>query len=297
MTLGIFMVIGVGLIWVFVGVMMSYVARQGIDNVVRMAVSSAVCAAVAWAFWAKYDVLLAGDAPRLSHLAAAFMTAACANCLGVIVLEKAMRCGHHGIVWTVAQTALLFPFLAGIVFFGESVVPRKAAGVVFILLSLAIFGILRERKSPHHAGAPSRAWFPLALLAMLLLGLHQTCITVPSHWENWSDAANMRMPFFYIASTASYWSVAGVRRRPVTRRAVIVGLVSSILGLVSAPLMYAALDQLETTNMVSLAYPVAVGTCIVGFALYSLVFLRERATAWHLVGIAAGLVGIVLIAM
>ena len=60
---------------------------------------------------------------------------------GVILMQKGMRGGHHGIVFTISQSAMIIPFLCGIIIFGEKITLYQLAGMIFVLISFVAFGM------------------------------------------------------------------------------------------------------------------------------------------------------------
>jgi multidrug transporter EmrE-like cation transporter len=56
--------------------------------------------------------------------------------------------------------------------------------------------------------------------------------------------------------------------------------------------MYRALDLLAGQNLAGMVYPLGVGTCIAGFALYSLLWLKERANPAIVSGVVLSVVSV-----
>jgi hypothetical protein len=42
------------------------------------------------------------------------------NAWGVLTLQRAMRRGHHGVTWAIGQSAMVVPFLVGVLVFGDA---------------------------------------------------------------------------------------------------------------------------------------------------------------------------------
>ena len=166
-----------------------------------------------------------------------------------------------------------------------------------IAASLAAFGAARNEKSTAGGQAGSRLWFALALLAFLCLGMVMFLATIPSHWKDWSDVGGVRIPIYYAGVAGVYAAI--LIRRPGRMSWTMLALAALICidGLASLLLIFGGLDRLGDCRMVSIAYPIAVGTCIVGFAAYSLFILRERTTPLHIAGIALAVAGIALAAL
>lgn len=296
MYFGILLVFITGLSWSAVGVVYSHVARHKLDLFAVKGVQTLLGAVFAWVFIADWPALLRGDAIRLGELALVMLGSGLLNGVGVIAMQKAMRAGHHGIVWTMGQSAMVLPFAYGVLFFGEAAPLRRCAGVALVLGSLVLFGLKRRSVTPVK-GEASGAWFPLALLTLLLLGSHQSLATTPAHWQGWEDAARMRVPFATLGIALCYVAPTVARRAWPNRKTLGVGLVLLGIGVPTQLIFYTGMDALRAHKMVSLAYPLAVGTCIVVFALYSALVLKERKTPASLAGIALGIGGLALISL
>jgi len=67
------------------------------------------------------------------------------------------------------------------------------------------------------------------------------------------------------------------------------------LGFPSLIFFYRGMDLFAEKNLVSMVYPLAVGTSIVTFMSYSLFYLRERTPKIAIVGICVGILGLILI--
>lgn len=75
------------------------------------------------------------------------------NIFGMLLLQTAMKRGNSGIAWALTQSALIGPFLFGMVFFGEKHSLLGITGLCLVLLGM-ICQIKDERKTP--GAAPGR---------------------------------------------------------------------------------------------------------------------------------------------
>ena len=62
-------------------------------------------------------------------------------------------------------------------------------------------------------------------------------------------------------------------------------------------LQYPSMDTLAKHGAGSLSYPLLVGSCVVGFSLYSKLFLKEKMTPLQWGALASCLAGIILICL
>jgi multidrug transporter EmrE-like cation transporter len=212
-------------------------------------------------------------------------------------MQQALRRGHHAATWTIGQSALIFPYLAGVALWSDPIAARKTAGVGLILVSLGALG-LAKRRAGDNAPAARRdyLWLTLAVLTMLGLGTHQALSTWPSHWAGWSDAARLRVPLLATGATVGYVAASVAMRRWPGRLELLLGALLAAQAVPGQWLLYKAMDHLSPYGMTGLAYPLAVGTCILCFVAYSLLVLKEKLTAFHVAGLALGVAGIGLMA-
>ena len=109
MLKGITLVVIVGFCWTLAGIVFSRVARKTINFFAFMGVSFFINMVLAWIIFPDYSVILNGSVEKLRPLALVMMTSGILNSIGITSMKRAMKKGHHGIVWTIAQSALLIP--------------------------------------------------------------------------------------------------------------------------------------------------------------------------------------------
>ena len=134
------------------------------------------------------------------------------------------------------------------------------------------------------------------MLTFVLLGGVQVLASIPSHWKGWTDVAGLRTPAYLTGASLGYLCTRLSRKdskgQAVWRWAVPYAI-GVVVGLVT---IFAALDRMGQFDRVALAYPLAIGVCIAGFAIYTALVLRERSVL-SLSGIAAAVAGIALLSM
>jgi drug/metabolite transporter (DMT)-like permease len=190
---------------------------------------------------------------------------------------------------------MVVPFLAGVLVFGEPPTALRLAGVGAILASLAAFGYAREDGERGQPPSKPWSWFLIALAALAILGLQQSLTSLPSHMPALTDRARLRIPLLFLGNAAiilALWGRDGGRPSRLTLTLALVGVVIGVPGSLA---LIRGLDLLADGSMASLGFPVAVGSCILSFAAYSALVLRETFTRWHVAGMAVGLTGMVLL--
>ena len=210
-------------------------------------------------------------------------------------MQKAMRSGHHGIVWTISQFALIVPFLFGVVIFREPTTLLKNLGILFVLVSFLAFGLDQSRTN-RQVDKSFHFWFPLTMIAFVVLGIHQTISLVPGFWHNWEDSANLRGALINTGFFMTYLiAVIFSGRLPSNRTVLKLGLLSGILVFISPITLFGSMDLLAKVNMLSMVYPLTVGTCIIAFIIYSILFLKEKLSFTTFAGIGTGIAGLIFI--
>lgn len=295
MFVGVTLAVVTGIIWAFLGLLLSQVVKRKLAVVAVLEAAFLLSTVVAWALLVNWSALRGGPGPRVLEAAGLQFIGGVLTAGGYLAMQRAMQTGHHGAVWTIGQCAMVFPFLAAVLVFGERPKVLQELGVGLIVLSLVLLGLSKPRAGQGQGGTGS-AWLSWALLTFLLLGGVQVLASVPSHWKGWTDAAGLRTPAYLTGATLGYLATRLFRRSGgptnVWRWAVPYGA-GVVVGLIT---IFASLDQMARVQRVGLVYPISIGVCIAGFAVYTALVLRER-SALSLSGIAAAVAGIALLSM
>jgi drug/metabolite transporter (DMT)-like permease len=290
---GTLYVVAAGLLNAVMGVFFSQAGRQGMRLPAFGLVMGLSSTAVIWCF-CDWPVLLAGDIPRWRGFVPILAIGGSLSWCGLLLMMVAMRRGHQAGSWMVTQSAMVVPLLAGILIWGDRPRSVNLAGGALLLGSIVLFGV---QPAARARAAPAKPWFFIALLGFLAMGVSQTLLTVPSHWPGWSDPGRLRVPVMSTAATIFLATACVVQRCWPRRHEWIFGVISNFVGLGNAVLLFAGMDRLAERNLVALAFPLSIGTGMVGFAIYSRVWLREPLGAFGGTAVAVGLVGLCLLAI
>ena len=129
---------------------------------------------------------------------------------------------------------------------------------------------------------------------MLLNGIAPALTLIPGHLGLTPEALTWRVPFYCLVGLG-WWVVLLVRHEKF--RFSWHGVLYGIVVATGQFLLYHASDCLERHNATALAYPIAVGTCILLRRLYSRYVRRECFSRLEAVGLALLLAGIALLNM
>ncbi len=294
------MLLATGLGWTITGSMLSYMARKGISVVTLLVPQILLSVVLATIFLPDYKTLAIGHVSGLLPLSVLLIGAGILNAVGILVLQAAMRAGHHGTAWSIGQSALIVPFLAGVISFHDSLPLGRLLGVIGIIISLAAFGLVQEKQqgsSPAIVSQKNRRGFFLALAAMLIFGIAQTIMSLPSHLPGLTDTARLRVPLLYLGHCVVYLGWWWRKPEKLQRNVMVIAAICSIVAVTSTQLLFLGIDRLAKANMSSVGFPIAVSCSIMCFAIYSALIMRETFSRWHAVGLTAalgGIIGIVL---
>ena len=283
-----------GLMWAANGTILSRIARRGIDPVSFLAIAGIGNAVAAWAFVPNFGAIRAGDLTRTGELAILMMIAGASVGVGALAMQGAFRRGHHGATWSINQAALVTPFIFGLILWGDKLTLLGLLGAGAIVACLVFLGTA-QGDGEHTSNASHRTWLGFALLAFALTSLELVLKAVPSQWVGWEDVARIRAPLSLTGGMIIFQIIAmtmGRYTRTLPWRMIVV---SVALIVPSQVLIFKALDIFERHEVGGLTWPTAIATCIVAFALYSVFILKEKMTTLRGVGIAMGVVGIILI--
>jgi multidrug transporter EmrE-like cation transporter len=304
-----------GLLWTVIGIIISQVARHGHGMLSFLAAGAVLNAAASWILLPRYGVLAKGAIAEMGRLAVVMFLAGAGSAVGTLLAGHAMRQGHHGATWTMVQSAMVIPFLAGVFIWRDRVGLPDVAALVLILTSIVLFGragtaVASDRggaeggtQRPGGAETPSRlavrqvSWWVVALAAFVFVGLQQVLHTMPSRWPGWDDTGRLRVPLAMAGTLVAFGAALLFRRKLPDRRSWIPAALLAVCVVPSHVLLYRGLDALATSGRAGLGYPVAVGTCVIAFATYSVGVLREPTTREHVTGLVLGIAGVVLMAM
>ena len=299
MVLSIASLVLVGLGWTLTGAVMGAAPKKKIDPGLIQLLG---------AFFSSVVCLLLLDQAALAAIPAqvrlltflSFFFCGVFNCIMLCLMANAMQKGPNGIIWAVIQSAMIFPFLLGVIAFGESPKPVRVAGLCAILLSLILSGAGRDNTGKGNE------WKVPAFIAFLLTGAGHILVSLPSFFE----ASRGVSPLFRLLGigTGALVTSAGIswfRRREFSLKAnlrsrhlwIYTGSLQ-FFGLISACLLqYPAMDALARHGIGGAAYPIMIASCLVGFSLFSLLCLKEKLTFLQYAALGCCVAGIPLICL
>ncbi len=223
----------------------------------------------------------------------------------LLLMAYAMQRGPNGIIWCVIQSALVFPFLGGIVFFGVELTWLRALGILALLTALVLFACSKDN-SRYGQG-----WRLPAFAALILAALQQNLSVMPSYFEEarvvTSTARTMISAVGGLAGAICYLSFRMIREHSENYAGHLLHnlknpalwfyvLILQGFGLVFAiTLFYPGMNAMADAGLGGMCYPMMVGSCIVSFTLTSVWFLKEKVRLPQLAALVICITGLVLI--
>jgi drug/metabolite transporter (DMT)-like permease len=299
LSTGIVMLVGAGLGWAVTGTLLSYLARRRIPAASALAMQMLVAMTLAWVILPDYTALAASGIAAHWRLALLMFVGGFINGAGVLTMQYAMRGGHTGLVWAIGQSALIFPFIVGLIFFHEPATSMRVLGVAAILTALLIYASTRNTGSVSVPGVKANdgSWFFQALSVMVIFGLVQSLMSLPSHLSMLADTARLRVPCFFLGFGMFYFVIWA--RRPLRPKSRTLGFaaICGVTAVTSTLLLFLALDRLAQAQMASVGFPTGIGASILFYTIYSIIILREPFSFRHAFGMTANLGGLIALAL
>jgi len=243
----------------------------------------------------RWSLLAAGHVPRLGQLVAVMGASGIFTAIGMSAMTAAMGRGHGGISWAISQSAMIVPFVLSVAVFGDRVGAAGGIGMVLLFAMVAVLGARGGTARGTHTG---RGWFLVVAAAFLSLGASQALSIIPQRWPGWTDTANLRIAVssaFFLATLALAWLVKG--GRPIKGRIALLALAHAALGFSGQVALFRAIDLLNPHGLVALCHPLSTGATILSFSIYSRVALGERFRTAATAALAAGLLGLLFLAV
>jgi len=294
MIVGILLALAVGAIpWTGIGAIYGLVAARKINVYNFNAAVYGICALAAAPLVHWQSLLTVGDAGRIPELVLVISLSGILDALGMILIIKQMEAGSTAIPWTLAQMAMVWPFLFGVIFGGDRPMWLAWGGIIAMLACVAMLG--RSQRAHDDATCQSGIRFLKPFAGFVVIGLAQTLSTIPSYWKGWEDTANLRTFLSVACPAVVLIGLCACRRIRLTRQTLGYGALGALATLAGFIGLYAALDLLGRQGLASVSYPLAVGACVVGVVGYSLT-QGERLDRLKIIGMALGLIGLACVA-
>ena len=295
MFIGLLLCFVVGILWTCVGVFYKMMAQWKLSVFDISLVTCPSTILLTLLFYTKTGAFLSGELEFPDWTYVLYMiVAGGVNMGGCLILQRSMLYGKSAVTWAIGQSALIIPFLAITLIFAEPWSGLKILGTLAILAGMIAFSGRNESK--NDVLQRSRYGLILALIAFAVLGIAQTMLSGASYL-NCKDPGRIRPVLALIGSfSAVCIGKISLKQRGfhLERKALLlIGLILIQNSLVTC-IQFVAMDHLAACRMNAVFFPFAIGVCIGGYALCSVVFFKEKTTKLIRLGILLILTGILM---
>ncbi len=304
MLFGVCALLAVGASWCVVGIVFEDAPRRGVQTGLLQFVNSALSVLLSSAIFCCFlNLSDSGSLPLVLLTCGTYALSGIFNFCALQAMGAGMKCGPAGIVWAIMQSALIFPFLCGIILFGQTLTVPGLFGFLLLCSALIFFAQTKNRENNPKASGP---WLFYAFLALSIIAVQQCLATLPSYFPEARTVSpvlrslgmsggvliaaagniliqrlrgSIRFPDFF-AGLRNHWVYA-------------YSIVMQCFFLFFAYLfLYPGLDAMTNAGAGSLSYPLMVGSCISVFSIYSLIRLKEKLTGIQIAALGLCLAGL-----
>lgn len=287
MWMGVFLALVTGVLWIVVGIILRYAGNR-----IKMLDATLLYSLLQLPFFLwLLDGVAEFSSANFWHLLG-MLLAGVVNVWATLLLQKAMADGNSGVSWAIGQSALVSSFVTGILFFGEEFSIIRCSGAVLIVCGMVVLGF--SQRDPRSNVRSSRRWLWYAFAAFLLLCFAQATVAAGSNWQLSSGMRGALMTIGAIGFCVGRKYTSPERGFVFNKVMWVTVLGLAVVGLVSEMTNFIALDYLAEVNLSGIGYPLCLGSCIAGFALYSALVLREKTNPATWCGILLIVLGIFL---
>lgn len=294
MLLGFILTILVGLFWAFVGVYFKLLEKWNSDYVKFTLFTDLFSLIIYLVFFTHTKAILSGNVelPGWGYLLFVLIAGVFRYFSGRIH-QYSMKYGNSGILWAIGQSYLILPFFAMILLYKE---PYSLVNILGNLVLLAGIFILAIKPGEVSREAPRpMLGVALAFLAFLAYGIFSIMVSATSHFS-YQDIGQIRSPLLLLGSLLSIFSTQIYCKNwnfTLEKRAWLLMICQSIFSAITLFLQLKALDTLKAVSLSNFFFPIAVGTCIGGYAIISVVLFKEKPPRTYKLGILLIIIGII----
>lgn len=301
MWFGVMAMVIVGSSWCLIGLVMGDAPKRGIEPSLVQLFGNSFSVTVS-----TIIMLATGSVPHCSWTVllltcGVYVIAGMMNFFMLQIMAYAMQRGPNGIIWAIIQSALIFPFLGGVVFFGVRLTAFRLAGILFLLAALVLFGLAKDNSRN------SGGWRGPAFICLAICAVQQNLMTAPSYFEEARAISSIVRSLSVVCGGMTGAIFYNLFRMNPERRAQFrsnirnmilwryVGALQFFNLIFAYTLFYPGMNAMADAGIGGMCYPMMVGSCIISFTLSSIWLLKERVRALQLAALAVCISGLVLL--
>ena len=298
---GILAMVIVGSSWCLIGLVMGDAPKRGIEpSLVQLFGNSFSVAASIVIMFAT------GSVPECSWwitfaTCGAYVVAGMMNFFMLQIMAYAMQRGPNGIIWAIIQSALIFPFLGGVIFFGVELTFARTVGILLLLAALILFGAAKENSNARGN------WRLPAFICLAICAVQQNIQTAPSYYEEARAVGSIVRSLSAAGGGlvgAIFYNLArlNAERKEQFRRNIFNPILWKYIGalqffnlLFAYTLFYPGMNAMADAGLGGMCYPMMVGSCIISFTLSSIWILKEKLRPLQAAALGICVSGLVLL--
>lgn len=300
MKLGLIFAVCAGISAMGAGIVSSHAAKRSLNLGIIQCAASIVLAILTFAL-AGGNIVWRGEGQELWINFFVFLAGA-GNFIVFLLLERAMRYGHNGLIWSIVNSALIFPFLMGIVIFGVDASACRWLGAAAIVAGIFTAKMKKSDETAQANG--NKACLLWTLAAFIAAGITQSSVNVPSYLDGIDHISNLQKGFVMQLGmiAASVTTLPFMSDMKELKRDWMPTLGMSLFltvmnGLFLCVFLYRSCDMLQEAGAGAIAYPVIVGVTITAFSLYSVIVLKEKLSVMTVISTILTVCGVVMVAL
>ena len=289
MVTGILLTLFIGFLWSLVGIAYKFIAKENL-SVFDIALVNASLTIVVLLSILGWNIRTDGASMPDSGFCWLVIAGGCINAAGGYVLQWSMKYCRSSVAWAIGQSALIIPFLSITLIFNEAWLALKVIGTVVIIGGMLILSFSPSKKT-QEMPRPAHG-IVLALIAFLVLGIGQAMLSAASYMP-FEDSAGFRP---VLAAIGGFAAIIGGKIAMkdkgfrITKKALYVIAFYLVQGVVAQIIQYRAMDILAGVGMNACFFPIAIGTCIALYSVWSVTVFKES-TNRYVIGGTAAIVG------
>jgi drug/metabolite transporter (DMT)-like permease len=318
MLIGVGITFLIGIVWMFVGIVYSNATKDKTEFNLFMISCGVIYAIIA--VGVPYLISLGSgqeliplkympvkplsQVPLKEFIRLACIMSACSlfSNAGFFLLAIAMRRGSHSVAWGIMQSAIIMPFLTGLLIFKDNVNWINLLGMLFIVV--ALFFMVRGKQINTPAQAPAqnknKEFLIFLFFAFCCTGISQICALLPNKITVlFPDTAPFsaevlawRVPIVSLSGLL-IWIIFGIcTKTKLSFNQVKNALIYAIVVFAGQVLLYLAIDLLSSYKLSGIVYPLAMGCCIVLFSLFCMFYKHEKLHVLEKIGLGILTIGL-----
>lgn len=298
---GIITMVIVGSSWCLIGLIMGDAPKKGIEPSLVQLFGAVVSVSISCIIMVATSAYPTGSLKVILLTCGAYAFSGAVNFFMLQIMSSAMQSGPNGIIWAIIQSALVFPFIGGIVFFGVELSFLRGVGIFCLLAALMLFAMT---KNNEYKGGN---WKLKAFICLGMCAVQQNISTAPSYFAEArgvssivrtlaSGAAILTAALIYnlVKMTPEYKEQIKRSIRNITLWKYIGGL--QFFNLLFAYLFfYPGMNVMADHGLGGMCYPMLVGSCIISFTVSSVLLLKEKVKPVQIAAILVCIAGLVFI--